>query len=285
MNTRTLLLTSLATAALLSGPAFAQDADAETDGETITTTVPIQPMADSATEGSEEGDDATLTAEGESEAVEIETEAAEGEDALATEDDAEMAEGAEPLAEEGDSEMAAEAEPLETEGDAEMAEGDEPVAIEEESDMASETETETMTVPVEETADAEPVETEVGTEDTTVAEGETEMEADSTGLFGTFAQMRVADLIGMNVLAMDGDDVGEVDQLVSFDGEPNAIIGVGGFLGLFEHDVAIPLQSFQLVEDGLMLPDVTEDEIEAMQEWDGETGTEMQSDLTVEEAS
>jgi hypothetical protein len=89
----------------------------------------------------------------------------------------------------------------------------------------------------------------------------------------------------MEVMAMDGDDVGEVDQLVSFDGEPNAIVGMGGFLGLGERDIAIPLERFTMTEDGLVLEDASEAELEAMQEWDGETGAEMQQDLTVEEAA
>lgn len=96
-----------------------------------------------------------------------------------------------------------------------------------------------------------------------------ELEA-TDGIYGTFASAAVRDLVGMNVLAMDGDDVGEVEALVRTAGDVSAIVGVGGFLGLGEHDVAIPLSEFTMSDGALMLPGMTEDQVEAMAEYEGD---------------
>jgi sporulation protein YlmC with PRC-barrel domain len=85
--------------------------------------------------------------------------------------------------------------------------------------------------------------------------------------YADFAEMRVMDLVGTNVFGANGDDVGEVDNVVLKNGRLAAIVGVGGFLGLGEHDVAVPLENFSRVDGGLMLDTRTEDELERMPEF------------------
>jgi hypothetical protein len=109
----------------------------------------------------------------------------------------------------------------------------------------------------------------------TTAESVTEMAemdplAPAGGLYGSFAELRVDDLVGMEVIGSMGDDMGEIDHLVSDGSQLLAVIGTGGFLGLFERDVAIPLDRFEIGEDGLRLPSLSEDEVESMPEWTGE---------------
>jgi hypothetical protein len=109
----------------------------------------------------------------------------------------------------------------------------------------------------------------------TTAESVTEMAemdplAPAGGLYGAFAELRVDDLVGMEVIGSMGDDMGEVDELVSDGARLLAVVGTGGFLGLFEHDVAIPLERFEMGADGLILPSLSEDEVRSMPEWDGE---------------
>jgi hypothetical protein len=260
MKTRTLLLSGLASAALLAGMANAQqtETEIETDGDVTTMTVPIEDADGAETDGTAvaeedaapEGDDATLAQD--------EGATATGDEAMTAETDAE----ADPAAT-GD-------EPMTAEGETDPAAADESMTAEGETDPAA-TQDDSMTA---ETETFE-IETETATETTT----------DSSGLYGAFAQIPVAVIVGMNVRDGAGESLGDVEQLVSFDGEPNAILGIGGFLGLGQHEVAVPLNRFELTEDGLVLPDATREELEAMQEWDGEAGTEMQTDLTVEEAS
>ncbi|MCO5732769.1 PRC-barrel domain-containing protein [Rhizobium sp. SSA_523] len=59
---------------------------------------------------------------------------------------------------------------------------------------------------------------------------------------------RVSDLEGKAVYGADGENIGEInDVLVSQDGSVNAvIIGVGGFLGIGEKDVAVQMSALQL---------------------------------------
>ena len=67
---------------------------------------------------------------------------------------------------------------------------------------------------------------------------------DASGAYGASGDVAVADLLGMKVL-VDGDgDIGEIEDLVRSSGEVMAVVGVGGFLGLGEHDVALPLAEF-----------------------------------------
>nr|WP_254004807.1 PRC-barrel domain-containing protein [Pleomorphomonas sp. NRK KF1] len=59
---------------------------------------------------------------------------------------------------------------------------------------------------------------------------------------------RVSDLEGKAVYGSDGANIGDInDVLVSQDGSVNAvIIGVGGFLGIGEKDVAVNMSALQL---------------------------------------
>jgi hypothetical protein len=100
------------------------------------------------------------------------------------------------------------------------------------------------------------------------------------GLYAAFADARVADLVGTNVTGENGNDIGEIDRLISNGQELLAIVGVGGFLGLGEQDVAIPLDRFSMTDNGLVLDTVTEREIEAMPEWNG-SGDALPLDTTI----
>ncbi len=59
---------------------------------------------------------------------------------------------------------------------------------------------------------------------------------------------RVSDFEGKSVYGADGESIGEInDVLVSQDGSVNAvIIGVGGFLGIGEKDVAVDISALEL---------------------------------------
>ncbi|MBR0555469.1 PRC-barrel domain-containing protein [Ciceribacter sp. L1K23] len=80
--------------------------------------------------------------------------------------------------------------------------------------------------------------------------GETFVTVPETGAW------RVSDFEGKSVYGSDGESIGEInDVLVSQDGSVNAvIIGVGGFLGIGEKDVAVNMAALQLG------PGMTQDE-------------------------
>ncbi len=65
-------------------------------------------------------------------------------------------------------------------------------------------------------------------------------------------QMLVSDLMDMSVYGPDGQSIGEInDVLLDRMGNVVAVvIGVGGFLGIGEKDVAVPYQSLQMSRTG-----------------------------------
>ncbi|MCK0168849.1 PRC-barrel domain-containing protein [Jannaschia sp. S6380] len=90
------------------------------------------------------------------------------------------------------------------------------------------------------------------------------------GGYGAFADTAVSELVGQNVLSAVGDNVGEVEALVSADGAVLAVLGVGGFLGFGEHDVAVPLTELSPAEGALLLEGLDRETLEAMPEYGGE---------------
>jgi len=90
--------------------------------------------------------------------------------------------------------------------------------------------------------------------------------------------MTVADLVGMEVASSNGQDVGEIDYVFSEGDTLKVIVGVGGFLGMGEHDVVVPLNDLVMSEDDEVIlsgwserqlkaqPDVDDSEITALDE-------------------
>lgn len=113
------------------------------------------------------------------------------------------------------------------------------------------------------------------------AQEDSRMAGDEPGRTGAndvgtaFAGMTVGEILGMDVVGADGADVGEIDYVFENRDGYMAVIGVGGFLGLGEHTVAVPLGDFSLDGAGnvLTLQGRTEADLKAMPEID-EAGLE-----------
>lgn len=83
-----------------------------------------------------------------------------------------------------------------------------------------------------------------------------------------YSDLKADALLGKKVVDKDGRKVGEIDDLVrdSKDQKVSAVIGVGGFLGIGEKKVAVPLAELQRAtnaEDSYVISH-TEDELKAM---------------------
>jgi hypothetical protein len=261
-----IFLTSVAALALTAGGAWAQDATA-TDGDQLDIEIvdadelsigeDIETLEGDGTDTAMDGTTTPLILDGEDDAM-----ASGGMDAT-VEDGAIVGDGT-------DTAMDGTTTPLVLEEDA--IEG-ETATID--SDMSPDADTEMAVEATDLAGEDDAMETvEIEDADTT-AESVTEMAemdplAPAGGLYGAFAELRVDDLVGMEVIGSMGDDMGEVDELVSDGARLLAVVGTGGFLGLFEHDVAIPLERFEMGADGLILPSLSEDEVRSMPEWDGE---------------
>ena len=86
--------------------------------------------------------------------------------------------------------------------------------------------------------------------------------------------VRTSKLIGANVVNSEGDTIGEVEDLMLSDGQPQLILSVGEFLGMGGHDVAIDLDKVKLhqqrgdADDVRGSVSITKDQLKAMPKFD-----------------
>lgn len=79
-------------------------------------------------------------------------------------------------------------------------------------------------------------------------------------------ERRIDELEEMDVYSADGEEIGDVEEIVRRDGMLYAVIEAGGFLGLGETELAIPLNHFRFQNERLTLP-MTAAEFEAFEEY------------------
>lgn len=102
--------------------------------------------------------------------------------------------------------------------------------------------------------------------DDTAATDMADPAADAEAMQPTFAsleEMTVGDVVGFVAYDPNGDRIAEIDYVIqaSADAEAEAVLGVGGFLGLGEHTVSVPLSDLDLREDGMSFQLNTEKEV------------------------
>jgi hypothetical protein len=71
------------------------------------------------------------------------------------------------------------------------------------------------------------------------------------------SKRRVGDMTGMAVVNRQGKRMGDVDKVVrrNEDGQPYAVISVGGFLGIGDKNIAVALDELRLKDEKVVLPD------------------------------
>lgn len=72
-------------------------------------------------------------------------------------------------------------------------------------------------------------------------------------------------ILGKDVHNDAGDKIGEIDDLIVTPSKSlsYAIVGVGGFLGVGEHQVAVPVSRFKQQMGKIVLPKATKDALKA----------------------
>ena len=87
---------------------------------------------------------------------------------------------------------------------------------------------------------------------------------------GVTRPMPVSRLKDMDVVNARGEQLGDVERVIvsNADNKTYVIIGHGGFLGLGEKQVALPLEQLTLRGDKLVIRGLTDDRIKAMPAWD-----------------
>ena len=93
------------------------------------------------------------------------------------------------------------------------------------------------------------------------------------------------DITDMSVVNSKGEEVGSVDTVVrsTSSNDLNAVVSVGGFLGIGEKKVAVPLKDMKIKGDKLLVPlSSTEDELKARREYDAKAYSDVDGDQMVE---
>ena len=84
------------------------------------------------------------------------------------------------------------------------------------------------------------------------------------------AAMPASDVIGTEVQNAEGDTVAEIVDLVKEQGAENlyAVLSVGGFLGIGDKKVVVPLEELDVGQEGeIVMANVTEDQLKNMPEY------------------
>ena len=98
---------------------------------------------------------------------------------------------------------------------------------------------------------------------------------------GMMNATKVGTLIGLDVASANGEDLGEIDDIVSINGETMAVVGIGGFLGLGEHDVALPVTELMFEGNTVTAMGYTRDQLESMAEFNAELATSLDAEQMV----
>ncbi|WP_244888924.1 PRC-barrel domain-containing protein [Jannaschia rubra] len=107
------------------------------------------------------------------------------------------------------------------------------------------------------------------------------VDADMDSRYAMFAEYRVGDLNGVDVMGETGNNLGKIDGVVMMGDEVAAVVGVGGFLGLGKHSVAIPLDELEVRDGVVVLNSMTESELQGMPAWDSNAGELVPTDTLV----
>jgi sporulation protein YlmC with PRC-barrel domain len=91
----------------------------------------------------------------------------------------------------------------------------------------------------------------------------------STQIPSEFRSMRVEEMVGKSVYNSAGDRVGEIDRIVvnRSSRATGAVVGVGGFMGVGEKQVVVPLDRMRMQGDRIVVPNLTKDSVGTMQSY------------------
>ena len=91
----------------------------------------------------------------------------------------------------------------------------------------------------------------------------------ATGALPGAQGLTVSRVDDMNLYNTQGNELGDVERVVQGpDGKQYVVIGAGGFLGMGEKHVAIPVERVALRGDRLIIQGLTEDQIRALPSFD-----------------
>jgi DNA mismatch repair ATPase MutL len=102
------------------------------------------------------------------------------------------------------------------------------------------------------------------------------------GMQHGLSDMSAEELQGMTVVTETGEEVGQIDRIGQSQEHQDrvATVDVGGFLGMAEKTIAIPLSELEMSSDGNVQTRMTKEEIESREEFDEQGFTEEGGETT-----
>ncbi|WP_230533147.1 PRC-barrel domain-containing protein, partial [Microvirga roseola] len=96
-----------------------------------------------------------------------------------------------------------------------------------------------------------------------------EQQMEATGALPGAGAIAVSEINDMDLYNARGNELGDVERVVlGQDGRQYLVIGAGGFLGIGERNVLIPMDQVAMRGDRLVIQGITEDQIRAMPAYD-----------------
>lgn len=99
------------------------------------------------------------------------------------------------------------------------------------------------------------------------------------GMQASASDMSADQLEGMTIVTETGEEIGEIDR-VGQRQERVVTVDVGGFMGIAEKTVAIPLSELEVTADGHLQTTLTKEALERRKEFDEQGFTEESSEST-----
>ena len=96
------------------------------------------------------------------------------------------------------------------------------------------------------------------------------------------SEMAVRDLMNMEVVTVDGEDLGNPEAFVELEGEPNLILSSGGFLGLGVKEVPVRMSRVTMEGDRLVVESMTEDDVEAASDFEYDSNVVLADDQVIQ---
>ena len=95
------------------------------------------------------------------------------------------------------------------------------------------------------------------------------------------AKMTVRQITDYDIVGADGKTLGDIENVVNNNNKLYAVIGSGGFLGLGEKSVAIPLSSLMFNGDHFVSPSITDSQVNSLKEFKVDQYPELKANQTV----
>ena len=96
-------------------------------------------------------------------------------------------------------------------------------------------------------------------------------------------QMKVSELTDKDLEGPNANEVGDIERVVeaNTDKKQHLVISRGGFLGLFETEVALPIDNVAVQGDKVVLRNMTPEQLKALPAFDKAAFRELENDATV----